>query len=172
MGFFALRPVTGQDLALMMQWRQEKAMLAYNPLEQVNLAELSRRLVDFSHDLSDHAAANYHWMVTHDDNTVGHVSLRNVNRRMGLAEIGYSIGEEHQGKGYGSAAVALVVAKAFTETFLRKLIAYVAADNTASCRILGKLGFIREGLLREHYIIAGQPRDEVLFGLLRGEWSA
>ena len=40
----------------------------------------------------------------------------------------------------------------------------------ASRRVLSKLGFSEEGLLREHYVISKRPVDEVLYGLLRREW--
>jgi len=62
------------------------------------------------------------------------------------------------------------VDKVFAETTLRKLIAMVHDQNQASCRVLEKLGFQEEGLLREHYVISGEARDEVLYGLLRREW--
>ena len=56
-------------------------------------------------------------------------------------------------------------------TDLRKLLAMVHVDNIASCRLLERLGFQREGLLREHYLIEGEPVDEVLYGLLRPDFG-
>ncbi len=67
-------------------------------------------------------------------------------------------------------AVAALVDKAFNESPLRKLVAYVHDQNLPSCRVLEKLGFQREGFLREHYIINGSPENEILFGLLKREW--
>ena len=54
---------------------------------------------------------------------------------------------------------------------LRKLPAYVHDKNLASCKVLQKLGFTQEGLLREHYLINGVPENELLFGLLKREWK-
>jgi ribosomal-protein-alanine N-acetyltransferase len=50
--------------------------------------------------------------------------------------------------------------------------AYVATDNTASWRLLERLGFCREGLLREHYVIQDRRVDEFVYGLLRPEWQS
>jgi ribosomal-protein-alanine N-acetyltransferase len=50
------------------------------------------------------------------------------------------------------------------------LLAYVHEENVASCRVLEKLGFQEEGLLREHYVINGAAANEILYGLLKREW--
>jgi ribosomal-protein-alanine N-acetyltransferase len=47
----------------------------------------------------------------------------------------------------------------------------VHEENQASRRVLEKLGFQEEGLLREHYIINGTPVNEVLYALLKHEWA-
>jgi ribosomal-protein-alanine N-acetyltransferase len=58
---------------------------------------------------------------------------------------------------------------AFRQTPLRKLIAYVHEENTASTRVLEKAGYTREGLLREHYLVNGLPANEIIYGILRQE---
>ena len=98
---------------------------------------------------------------------VGHVLLKNLNHMMSHGEIGYGISEAHQGRGLASLAVAQFVAKIFRETALRKLIAIVHEKNEASCKLLERIGFKREGLLREHHLINGLPTNQVFFGLLR-----
>jgi hypothetical protein len=44
--------------------------------------------------------------------------------------------------------------------------------NVPSARILERLGFVKEGYLRERWIVAGEKSDTALFGLLRSEWRA
>jgi RimJ/RimL family protein N-acetyltransferase len=44
--------------------------------------------------------------------------------------------------------------------------------NQPSITLLERLGFRREGLLREHYFAAGEPQDALFFGLLAREWRA
>ena len=85
------------------------------------------------------------------------------------AEIGYGIAPEARGNGYATEAVRLVTHRAFTKSPLRKLIAYVHEDNVASRRVLEKVGYAAEGLLREHYLINGMPVNEVIYGILRRE---
>jgi len=90
---------------------------------------------------------------------------------MNYGEIGYGIAPEHHNHGVATQAVGLLIRKCFTESPLRRLLAYVHDENIASIRVLQKLGFTQEGILREHYIINGTPVNELLFGLLKHEWK-
>jgi ribosomal-protein-alanine N-acetyltransferase len=81
------------------------------------------------------------------------------------------LAESHHGRGLGTRAVSLLVDKLFTDTDLERLYALVAAENTPSCRLLERLGFKREGLMREHYVIQGARVDEIIYGLMRREWT-
>jgi ribosomal-protein-alanine N-acetyltransferase len=90
---------------------------------------------------------------------------------MGYSEIGYMLSESHQGRGLGTAAVSLFVAKIFRESSLDRLFATISVENAASIRLVTRLGFTREGLLREHFLIEGRRVDELVYGILRREWS-
>lgn len=64
------------------------------------------------------------------------------------AELGYWLGESYWGKGIATAAAEQMINIAFTETSYKKLFATVLGPNAVSMRILEKLGFQREGLLK------------------------
>ena len=87
------------------------------------------------------------------------------------AEIGYLVAPQARGKGLATYGVRTLADLCFQKTPLRKLIAFVHEDNEPSRRVLEKLGFKAEGLLREHYLVAGKPANEVIYGLLRGDLS-
>jgi RimJ/RimL family protein N-acetyltransferase len=134
--------------------------------------EITKMLESEGSDLSDFKRyESYRWFVEYDGVAVGSVALKNISHSMGYAEIGYGIGQGHQGKGIATAAVGQLVRMCFCESPLRKLLAYVHDKNVASCRVLRKLGFTQEGFLREHYMISGVPENELLFGLLKHEWE-
>ena len=59
---------------------------------------------------------------------------------------------------------------AFNEMSLRRLETKVEAENTASAGLLRRIGFIREGVLRERWITNGETMDAEVYGLLRHEW--
>jgi ribosomal-protein-alanine N-acetyltransferase len=66
----------------------------------------------------------------------------------------------------------LALAHAFGPLGLRRVEADVDPRNAASCRLLERLGFRREGLLRERWRVNGETCDSALFGLLAREFDA
>lgn len=165
-----LIPTSTQYAELWYKWREEPSSLRYNPIVNSGLESLKDRMKGMKSDLSDlKSAEDFQLFIRWEHNIVGAVNLRNISHTMKYGEIGYGVGEEYQGKGIGTEAIRQFVLKIFNETDLRRLFAYVAEDNIASRRILEKVGFVQEGICREHFIINGKPTNEVLYGILRSE---
>jgi [ribosomal protein S5]-alanine N-acetyltransferase len=101
---------------------------------------------------------------------IGTTTLFNLNRDNGRAEIGYAMARAYWGKGYMNEALKALVSHAFDVMGLRRLEADVDPRNAASIRSLERLGFQREGFLRERWYVNGEIQDAVFYGLLRHEW--
>lgn len=85
----------------------------------------------------------------------------------------YFVGEAFAGRGLMTEALGAVVPYAFQTLGAPVLSARVFRENKASQRVLEKLGFTREGLLRRAVRCpGGQVHDDVPFSLLRQEWEA
>jgi RimJ/RimL family protein N-acetyltransferase len=67
---------------------------------------------------------------------------------IGVAEFGYWLGRAYWGRGIATEAAAMLAQHAFEERGLRRLEAHVYAPNVASARVLEKIGFTREAVLR------------------------
>ena len=87
------------------------------------------------------------------------------------AELGYMLGRPHWGRGYAAEAQRRVIDHAFGDLGLTRLEADTHPLNEASIRSLERLGFTREGTLRERWTVAGEVSDSAIFGLLAREWS-
>lgn len=97
----------------------------------------------------------------------GQVTVDNVVRgalRSGF--LGYWIDGGVAGRGMGSLAVALVCDHAFGAVGLHRLQADIRPENTPSRRLVERLGFTSEGLLRRYLDIDGAWRDHVAYALL------
>jgi ribosomal-protein-alanine N-acetyltransferase len=106
-----------------------------------------------------------------DSNTViGTTTLFNLSLDNGRAELGYAMAHAHWGKGYMNEALTGLVSHAFEVMKLRRLEADVDPRNAASIRTLERLGFQREGFLRERWHVNGEIQDAFFYGLLRREW--
>ncbi|QLC24546.1 GNAT family N-acetyltransferase [Parasphingopyxis algicola] len=91
--------------------------------------------------------------------------------REGVAEIGYNLRRSHWRKGYVGEAVARVIDHGFGEMGLCRISADTDPDNEGSNALLEKLGFQREGYLREEWTTHLGVRDSIVWGLLRREWE-
>ncbi|HEY2927203.1 GNAT family N-acetyltransferase [Piscinibacter sp.] len=103
---------------------------------------------------------------------VGTCLLFRFDSASARAEIGYVLGQRHWGCGYMREALASLLAFAFNELSLRRIEAEVDPRNAASDRLLRRLGFTHEGLLRQRWVMKGEVKDANVYGLLRHEWSS
>ncbi len=86
------------------------------------------------------------------------------------AEIGYVLGRAHWRKGLMQEALTALIDAAFGPMKLRRLEAEVNPANQASCRVLARLGFTKEGLLRQRWGSGADAHDVEAWGLLAHEW--
>jgi ribosomal-protein-alanine N-acetyltransferase len=94
-----------------------------------------------------------------------------VNPRNRSAEFGYSVNPKLRNQGIGTQMLTLAISRIFATTDLNKLYCQTGAFNLPSIRLLEKLGFQRDGVLREHHELNGQLWDDYLYALLRHEWT-
>jgi ribosomal-protein-alanine N-acetyltransferase len=87
------------------------------------------------------------------------------------AEIGYDLWPDYWGQGLMPEALWALLRYGFQEMELNRVEATTHTENRRSQRVLEKLGFQREGVLREYYCRDGAYSNQVAFSLLRREWS-
>jgi RimJ/RimL family protein N-acetyltransferase len=100
---------------------------------------------------------------------VGMVSLRSIDREHEEAELSFWIGRPFWGRGYATEAAGAAVDRAFDALGINRIVAHHMVRNPASGRVLARLGFRQEGLLRERVKKWGVYEDVVLMALLRRE---
>lgn len=115
----------------------------------------------------------FQWVVAdrEGDGLIGTVTLFDWNRDHRRAEIGFMLGRAHWGQGFAQEAVRAALRFGFDAMDLHRVEADVHPENAASLRLLERLGFRREGLLRERWRVEGRWDDSVLLGLLRREFA-
>lgn len=103
------------------------------------------------------------------DRLLGALTVFAINRAQGRAEIGYALQSAHWGRGLASEALGLAFDYAFGVLGLRRLEADADPRNAGSCGLLERLGFTREGVLRERWLVNGELQDSAMYGLLARE---
>ena len=108
-----------------------------------------------------------------DGRLAGQVTVDNIVRgAMRSGDLGYWIDRAVAGRGVASLAVALVCDHAFGPVGLHRLQADIRPENLPSQRLVERLGFRREGLLRRYLDIDGDWRDHAAYALLAEESPA
>jgi RimJ/RimL family protein N-acetyltransferase len=107
-----------------------------------------------------------------DDRVIGTCTLAGICHENGRAEVGFALGRPHWGQRYANEALVALLDHAFGALRLHRIEADVDPRNTPSLRTLERLGFVREGYLRQRWAVGGERQDSVLLGLLASDWSA
>lgn len=109
------------------------------------------------------------WAIVHEGRVSGGINL--TVRGRGGAEMGYSIARPLWGRGLTTEAVRAVLAYGFEGLALARIQAFADTRNEASWRVMEKGGMTREGVMRRNRLVRGQRVDDVLYAILREEWT-
>jgi RimJ/RimL family protein N-acetyltransferase len=167
-----LRPLRENDAPMLLYIRSRPDVMRYHssgPWKELAQAE---QLI--ARDLAAMAAGEYLRLalVLHgEDAIIGNCCLFHLDAQSRRAEVGYDLHPDHWRKGYMNEALFALLGYGFAELGLNRVEADIHPDNTASARTLEKLGFAREGLLRERWIVEGEVSDSLIYGLLARDWQ-
>lgn len=171
-----LRPLVMSDLARVLEWSRDEAFCLANGWPVGLPAE---RLQDWFVRLLNNPPVDLVRKGIVVKNTqfpeghlVGFVDLRQLNPLERRARLRIAIGDEtHRGQGVGYAAGLQMLGHGFSELGLQRITAEVPGSNTRMLNLVEKLGFMREGVLRQHETRQGIKEDVHLFGMLREEFQ-
>jgi RimJ/RimL family protein N-acetyltransferase len=139
-----LRYFVAEDAPKVFAMSQESALRIWLPDQvyesEASTLELLRYLIESCRDPGTPMRAPYVLGVclNRSRELIGHVGL---SPRDGEVEVGYAIGERHQGRGFASEAVRAMVEWALPRFALTRVLGIVARDNAASCKVLQYAGF-------------------------------
>jgi RimJ/RimL family protein N-acetyltransferase len=101
----------------------------------------------------------------------GSVSLTWIDNEHRQGEIGFILHPAHHGNGYATEAARALLRVGFEELGLHRIYGRLDGRNTASARVLERLGMRREAQLVENEYVKGEWTDEVIYALLAREWG-
>ena len=101
---------------------------------------------------------------------IGWCGLTRWNPNYRSASLGYCFDDAAWGHGYATEAARALLEWAFDTLEMNRVQAETDTRNAASARVLEKLGFVREGTLREDCVVNGEVSDSWVYGLIRREW--
>lgn len=106
-----------------------------------------------------------------EDELLGVVGVQ-PNENGYVAELGFWVGVPHWGQGYCTEAASEVLRFCFEDLALERIFAGHLVGNDASGRVQEKIGMRKEGCARWGVFRFGEPKDLVLYGIIRPDWEA
>lgn len=169
----SLRPLVDADAGALMAIYGDPEVMRYGsspPWESIEQAEAR-----IARDQEAMAAGRYLCLglQRRDDGAlIGTCTLFNLDPSCRRAEIGYALAVLAWSRGYMSEALPALIDYGFEAMDLNRIEADIDPRNTASIHSIERQGFVREGYLRERWIVEGVVSDTALYALLRSDWRA
>jgi len=104
------------------------------------------------------------------DTPVGEIVFNIEDYDCSRVELGYRMSANVAGKGVCTQAAELLVDYLFKQMEVHKIVAKCDVRNIASTRVMEKLGFAREAMFTQHFLIGDQWTDQYDYGLLADNW--
>lgn len=165
-----LRSLEMEDLARIHRWHNDAELYEslVPPYRFVSAAAVEQWLRKRTTYSTDEVALAI--CLSGNSDHIGNIYLRSINWVARHAVLSMFIGDPaHQSKGYGQAAIRLVMRHAFENLGLFRLCLKVMADNERAIRAYEKCGFQVEGRLRRHAYKDGQFKDVLFMGICAGD---
>ncbi|MET8992921.1 GNAT family N-acetyltransferase [Nonomuraea wenchangensis] len=107
----------------------------------------------------------------HNDELIGSALLIWTSDTHRQGEIGYILHPDHHGHGYATEAAHAMLTLGFTGLRLHRITGRLDARNTASARVLAKLGMRHEATLVDNEHVKGEWASETIYAILETEWT-
>lgn len=105
------------------------------------------------------------------DQLVGVVGFNELDFKNKTGYIGYWLGENYQGKGIMTKAVSSLITYGFSDLSLNRMDLRAAKENLPSRAIAERIGFKKEGQIRQAEWLYDRYVDHIVYGLLKDEWN-
>lgn len=168
-----LRPLTPDDApAQFAIFSDPQVMRYWSAPPWTDMSQAHAAVAQATDDLQNGTALRLGVVLTETGELIGYANLyafQDANRR---CDIGYALAAAHWGRGYLPEALTALLGHGFARLNLNRVEADIDPRNAASAKVLEKLGFEREGYMKERWIVNGEICDTAFYGLLKGKWDS
>jgi [ribosomal protein S5]-alanine N-acetyltransferase len=166
-----LRPLAPEDSDGLFRIFSDPEVTRYLEITPLKFASEGKALVDyFNGQLERKTGVRWGIERKQDGALLGTCGFHSVELWASKAELSYDIGRPYWGKGIVPEAARALLRHAFEGMGMNRVQASVLPEAAASAKVLEKLGFHREGVLRESGYWKGRFWDKVTYSLLKREW--
>jgi RimJ/RimL family protein N-acetyltransferase len=168
-----LRPFAATDLDALLAIHSRDDITRYlhwDPRTAAEVREVLDRKVHSTAIVADGDNLSLAAVLWETGELIGDCSLQWVSAEHRQAEIGFVFHPDHHGHGYATEAAQALLALAFDELRVHRVVGRLEARNSASARVLQRLGMRKEAHLIENEHVKGEWQSETVYALLDREW--
>lgn len=167
-----LRPIVLTDAPAVLTIYSDPIVGKYNSWAPItDLGGARTKIAHFQRQFTEQELLRWGLARKTDDRIIGDCMIIRIDERSHKAEVGFNLARDCWRQGYMREAASAIIAYAFQTIGLNRLEGYVIPENTPSAGLLQRLGFTREGHLREATINEGHYADLELWALLYRDYS-
>lgn len=167
-----LKELTPQDVDFIYKHFSDEDVCRYlfdnEPLTSI---EGAQAIIDFYLDPKQNDRNRWCIISKESNERIGTCGYHRWNKTDNIAEIGYDLERESWGHGYMQEAMNAALKVGFNHMNLNRIEAFTYVGNTRSIRMLEKLGFTDEGIIRDKHYFRGAYYDHHCFSILKREWT-
>lgn len=120
----------------------------------------------------NHAAGTeYGYVILHHNAMIGRIGIHYIQKQSRSGAVGYWIGKDHEGKGIITASCKALINHCFSILNLNRIEIKCGVGNDRSAAVPKRLGFTKEGVLRQAEWLNNDFIDLTLYSVLQCEWE-
>jgi [ribosomal protein S5]-alanine N-acetyltransferase len=166
-----VRQITQEDDKSLFEVLSDEVTCKYLTHNEINdIANIRRMITGMQRFFDEKQRIRWGIAQKQDDSLIGHCGFFDIDKSNCCAEISYCLKSGLWGQGIMTEALDVALKFGFEDYGLNRIVAKVMKDNINSIKVLQKLGFVQEGLLRENLYKNGQYHDLKIFSILKSEY--
>ncbi|WP_232548419.1 GNAT family N-acetyltransferase [Propioniciclava soli] len=167
-----LRPLREDDIDVILAYRNDPEVSALQDWELPVTRERVERLVVAQSTWTDIVPGEPRQIgIEHEGELVGDLYV-GLDEHGGVAEIGFTLRTEHQGRGYAFEAASAVVTDLIERLGCHRLVGQLSPQNVRSAKLLERLGMHVESLAPRSYWCRGAWDDNLVYAMSDAQWRA
>ena len=167
-----LRPFEESDAEALHAYQSLPEIARYQYWEPRSLEEIRAKLAEWTgmRRLNGEGTLAFAVLTREDGKLIGDASLRVTDVAARQGTIGFSLSPGSQGRGYATETARALLERGFGDLHLHRIFACCDTRNTASWKVMERLGMRREAHFREHALFKGGWDEEYYYAILEDEW--
>ncbi len=163
-----LREIVHEDAQGIFNCFSNNDVMRYYGQDPITTKEQAEQFVEFfSKNFKENRGIRWGIELKEKEGIIGTIGFNVWSPKHKRAEIGYELYPNYWNKGYATEAVSKVISYGFNELDLTRIGAVVFIENKPSNKLLKKLGFVKEGVLRNYMYQNNIPYDTNVYSLLK-----